>query len=101
MATPTRRAASIRFVARVGLHLDSVDEHLHQLRRSGNLRLALGCSGLAAGGIDGARIAHLLDLAADHVDGVEDGDQVRDGVPFDQPRQRGEDGETGARTWMA
>src|SRR5207248_1320730 len=37
----------------------------------------------------------LLDLAADHVDRVEDGDQVRYRVAFDQPRERGEDGEPG------
>src|SRR3981081_983122 len=34
-----------------------------------------------------------LALAADHVDRIENRNQVRDGVALDEPRQRAEDGE--------
>src|SRR5207237_2958750 len=37
----------------------------------------------------------LLDFAPDHVDRVENRDQVGHRVAFDQPRERGEDGEAG------
>src|SRR5205823_2439452 len=45
-------------VARIGLHLDAVDEQLDPLGRRGDLRLSLRGSGLPSPGGDGGGVAH-------------------------------------------
>src|SRR5712691_12548428 len=81
MCTPMRRAASIRLSR----------ESASTGRPSTSTRTTLGAESLIAR--PRRRSRSLLHLAADHVDGVEDGDDVRHRMPLDEARERREDRE--------